>query len=83
MKVNVCRQTGNEREVQPGWWRVESCSGRTAGLNFSFPALFLCYFLLALKESKERLKTNKERKDWIWRSKRTDPDLSGELSEAN
>jgi hypothetical protein len=58
------------------------CSGRTAGLNLSFgfaelafgsvPAPFLCYFLLALKESKEedldeqrknKEKTKKEQKN--------------------
>jgi hypothetical protein len=32
------------------------CSGRSCGVNLSFPANFLCYFLLALKESKNNNK---------------------------
>jgi len=41
------------------------CSGRSGRANLSFPAHFLCHFLLALKES----------------GKRTDPVSAGELDD--
>jgi len=45
--------TGNGAKFNPACCAFTAlCSGRKAGLNLSFPAPFLCYFLLALKESK-------------------------------
>jgi hypothetical protein len=38
------------------------CSGCSEMANLSFPAHFLCYFLLALKESKE-IKTRTAQRD--------------------
>jgi hypothetical protein len=62
---------------------------KTRAPKLSAALIFFGYFFVSRQKSnwglgqRPILKTNKERKDWIWRSKRTDPDLSGELSEAN